>query len=175
VVDSYDDARLAVRTIRRQSGAGAVLAYEDFGFAMRLVSDVGTEKMGTWAEQLLGPLDGQPLLLEGLREYFDSQLNIIAAAKNLNVHHNSLRYRLSRVEELLQVKLRDPATVTALFLALTARALDDESPDTRRPAPLRRPRSPGAQPPEDRSPGVVTDPREPGQPEHLGAAVGPDR
>ena len=56
--------------------------------------------------------------------FFAHSQNMNAAADALSIDHNSLRYRLAKVEELLNVSLRDPAAVSSLFLALTARELE---------------------------------------------------
>lgn len=123
VTDSYHDAQLAVQTQRRSTSGQSMMTYEDFDFATRLFSDVGTGRMIAWAGEFLGPLEERPSLMEGLEAYFAHHQNMNAAAEELRIHHNSLRYRLAKVEELLTVSLRDPAAVSSLFLALAARDL----------------------------------------------------
>jgi sugar diacid utilization regulator len=147
VVDSHHDAQLAVQTLRRGPRDQQVMSYEDFDFAMRLFADVGLDRMVTWAEDFLRPLADRENLLAGLRSYFENDQNINVAADALKIHHNSLRYRLGKVEELLTINLKQPAAVSSVFLALTAVDL------TRRPGAL-KPRSPRSQ---DRNPGGVVD------------------
>lgn len=130
VVDSYHDAQLAVRVLRRDGATRASLCYEDFDFATRLFSNIGLDKMGSWATELLRPLEDQQLQLETLMTYFDCQQNIMHAAKVLMIHHNSLRYRLSKIESALGLNLRDPAAVSSLFLALTALSMVRAESDT---------------------------------------------
>jgi len=120
VADSYNDAQLAIRTLRRVAQAQSLMAYEDFDFATRLFADVGLERMVAWAEDFLRPLADRENLLAGLRSYFENDQNINVAAESLNIHHNSLRYRLTKVEELLTINLKQPAAVSSVFLALTA-------------------------------------------------------
>jgi sugar diacid utilization regulator len=124
IADSYHDAQLAVRSLRRTARGSSVMAYEDFDFATRLFSEVGTDRMIAWAREFLAPLDDRLPLMEGLSAFFAHSQNMNAAADALSIHHNSLRYRLAKVEELLNVSLRDPAAVSSLFLALTARELE---------------------------------------------------
>jgi sugar diacid utilization regulator len=131
VVDSYHDAQLAIRTLRQVAPQQWLMAYEDFDFATRLFSDVGLDRMVAWAEDFLRPLVDRENLLDGLRAYFDHDQNINLAAESLSIHHNSLRYRLGKVEEALAINLKQPAAVSSLFLALTAIDL------TRRPGALR--------------------------------------
>jgi sugar diacid utilization regulator len=123
IVDSYNDAQLAVRTLRQRPRPSNVMSYEDFDFAARLFADVGLEKMAAWAEDFMRPLEGRELLLEGLERYFEHDQNINTAADSLNIHHNSLRYRIAQVASLLGINLKDPAGVSSAFLALTALSL----------------------------------------------------
>lgn len=118
--DSHRDARLAMQTLQRQRRGPRMLAYEDFDFAMRLFAEVGIERMNDWASTFLRPIADRPVLLDGLREYFKHSQNMNAAADALNIHHNSLRYRLAKIEEALDLSLRDPGALASLFLATTA-------------------------------------------------------
>jgi sugar diacid utilization regulator len=120
ILDSYQDAQLAVRTLRRNSRGPKIMAYEDFNYATRLFADVGFDKMIMWAQEFLKPLEGRELLVEGLQTYFEHAQNINAAADALEIHHNSLRYRLAKAEEILGINLREPGAVSSVFLALTA-------------------------------------------------------
>jgi hypothetical protein len=52
-----------------------------------------------------------------------------AAADTREIHHNSSRYRLAKVESLLNIRLREPAAVSSVFLALTALGIDDSHSD----------------------------------------------
>jgi hypothetical protein len=120
VANSYHDAQLAVRSLSRVGADKKVMAYDEFDFATRLFSDVGLDRMLAWAERFFAPLDQRGPLFESLRVFFEQSQNINSAAEVLHVHHNSLRYRLAKAEELLGVSLRDPAAVSSVFLALTA-------------------------------------------------------
>lgn len=120
VSDSYHDAQLAVRTLRRTSSAAATMAYEDFDFATALFSDVGLDEMARRASDYLASVIERDTLVEGLQAYFDHGQNIIAAADELSIHHNSLRYRLSKIESLLEINLKDAGDISSVFLALTA-------------------------------------------------------
>jgi hypothetical protein len=60
-------------------------------------------------------------LEQSLRGYLTSGMSVEAAARELVVHQNTLRYRLKRVQELTGVDLRDPAAVAELWWALQRR------------------------------------------------------
>ncbi|GAB7006947.1 hypothetical protein JCM18899A_44200 [Nocardioides sp. AN3] len=125
IPQSHGDATLALRTLQRNARGPRLLAYEDFDFATQLFSEVGVERMTVWANEFLRPVVERPALLEGLSTFFKHEQNMNTAAHALSIHHNSLRYRLAKVEEILSLSLRDPAALSSLFLALTA--LEHES------------------------------------------------
>ena len=124
IAASYHDAQLAIHTLKGAPSGPRVMTYEDFDFATRLFSDIGIDRMTSWARDFLEPLIDRDPLLDGLVAYFEHSQNMNAAAESLNIHHNSLRYRLSKVEEMLNLNLRDPAALSSLFLALAARDLE---------------------------------------------------
>ena len=152
VNDSYHDAQLGVQSLSRAGGGANLMTYEDFDFATRLFSDVGTDRMIEWGRDFLAPLEERSPLMEGLSAFFEHSQNMNAAADALSIHHNSLRYRLAKVEELLGLSLRDPAAVSSLFLALAARDLErvqagprlraTRGAQTRQPSDVEAPRTP---------------------------------
>jgi DNA-binding PucR family transcriptional regulator len=82
-----------------------------------IVTLVGTE------ERLVDPrirdLRGQdPVLAETLRAYLDSFGDIGAAAQSLQVHPNTVRYRVRRIEKLLSTSLADPEVRLLFSLGL---------------------------------------------------------
>ncbi|MFF0227169.1 PucR family transcriptional regulator [Streptomyces sp. NPDC004629] len=176
IVDSYHDAQLAVLVLLRRVDASQLsMVYEDFDFATRLFSDVGLEKMTAWAGELLRPIRDNKLMLQTLATYFEYQQNIMEAAKVLAVHHNSLRYRLSKIEAALNVSLRDPAAVSSLFLALTAYSMAWAESDLNRSiTPSARPTAIGDSRVADAG-GAVLDDAQQGLSSGFGAAIGPDR
>jgi hypothetical protein len=150
IANSFNDAQLAVRSLARSRSEPRFKSYDEFDFATRLFSDVGLDSMLAWAEEFLAPLDRTGPLFESLQVYFEQSQNINAAAELLHVHHNSLRYRLAKAEELLKVNLRDPAAVASVFLALAAVDLGTmqasgrpaTSATSRRPADIEAPGTP---------------------------------
>ena len=63
-------------------------------------------------------------LMITLRAFLDCHGNVAAVAKKLNVHNNTVRYRLARLLEDFDVDLDDPAERLWLWLRLTS--LDQE-------------------------------------------------
>jgi DNA-binding PucR family transcriptional regulator len=63
-----------------------------------------------------------PVLAESLRAYLDSFGDIGAAARSLQVHPNTVRYRMRRIEQLLSTSLADPEV--RLLFSLGFRVLE---------------------------------------------------
>ena len=57
-------------------------------------------------------------LVKTLKVYFDAGANASEAADRLFLHRNSMLYRLSRVEKLTGLNLKDPGARLALQLGL---------------------------------------------------------
>ena len=114
---SAADAALAVQQLRAQGGA--LLHFEDLRLTTWLMTHPETTSVAAKVEQTLSAGKEKPQLYETLRCYLDHDLDVIAAAKALNLHANSLRYRLAKIEELLGTSLRRPATISDLYLAIT--------------------------------------------------------
>jgi DNA-binding PucR family transcriptional regulator len=86
-----------------------------------IVTMVGTD------ERLVDPrirdLRAQdPVLVETLRAYLDSFGDVGAAARSLQVHPNTVRYRVRRIEKLLSSSLADPEV--RLLFSLGLRVLE---------------------------------------------------
>ncbi|MEZ0051690.1 DNA-binding PucR family transcriptional regulator [Mycobacterium sp. MAA66] len=62
--------------------------------------------------------DQEPALAETLRVYLDSFGDVASAAGQLHVHPNTVRYRVRRIEKLLNISLNDPDTRLLLALVL---------------------------------------------------------
>ena len=63
-----------------------------------------------------------PVLAETLRAYLDSFGDVAAAAQLLQVHPNTVRYRVRRIEKLLSTSLSDPEV--RLLFSLGLRVLE---------------------------------------------------
>jgi sugar diacid utilization regulator len=72
---------------------------------------------------LLAPLAPHPELLDTLRIYLDTGLDRKAAARQLDLHPNSVSHRVRRIERLVGVDLGHPAGISRASLALLAHDL----------------------------------------------------
>jgi purine catabolism regulator len=122
------EAREALRIGRRVYGPGRLIPYATLGLYRVLHSLHDTPELASFFEQTLGPLveydrrTGQNLI-ETLEAFFACHGNLSQTAQRLQLHRNSLLYRISRVQEIGGVDLEDPETRLSLQVALKAKRL----------------------------------------------------
>lgn len=120
---SHRDAVFAANQAQR-ARTSQVLSFDEFDFTSKVLASVPRQQMGDLTSALLGPIKERPILLEALTAYFENQLDVMASSSALFIHHNTMRYRLAKIEELMGASLKSGATIAALHLALTAEAAD---------------------------------------------------
>ncbi|WSJ20019.1 helix-turn-helix domain-containing protein [Nocardia sp. NBC_01327] len=76
---------------------------------------------------VLAPLDSQPLLAETLEVFVDTGFNQLATARLLNIHRNTVTYRLARIHELTGLDPLRPTDAMTLSAARIARRLESAS------------------------------------------------
>jgi DNA-binding PucR family transcriptional regulator len=119
VIESYRDARIALHAVAHGSGR-RIAGVDDLDLVELLISEVPPERIRPKVNEVMDVLRRSSGLRETLETYFEHDLDIMRAAQALHVHHNTLRYRLSRVEEELGRSLKAPATIALLYVALAA-------------------------------------------------------
>ncbi len=116
---SYNEAKAALTLGTRLGALNCVHSLDELGVAAFIgVSDEQTKI--ELASHLLGPLENEPDILHTLNVFFAQNCSPSAAAKQLNVHRNSLRGRLDRVDLLtgLDPRAFDDAVLIRLALLL---------------------------------------------------------
>jgi purine catabolism regulator len=122
------EAREALRIGRRVYGPGRLIRYADLGLYRVLHTLRDTPELRAFYEQTLGPLaeydrkTGQNLI-ETLEAFFSCHGNLSQTAMRLQLHRNSLLYRIGRIQEVGGVDLEDPEIRLSLQVALKARRL----------------------------------------------------
>ncbi|NUO90758.1 MAG: helix-turn-helix domain-containing protein [Dermatophilaceae bacterium] len=111
-----------LRTIGRVTGTSATV--EEAWAAVTNARALG----GIWTEELLGPITTlrdhdeahQTAYLETVAAWLDHPGEPREAAARLHVHPNTLRYRMQRLSDVVDLDLHDPETRLALRLQLRA-------------------------------------------------------
>ncbi len=131
-VDTWEDLPPALGRARLAAEAGAigpVRAWHDAGrteIGQLLLSMRGTPELLEFSDERLGPmleLSGErgKDLLDTLEAYLHSGGRKTETAVALGIERQSLYHRLGRIEEILDVDLKDGDTVLALHLAVMIR------------------------------------------------------
>jgi sugar diacid utilization regulator len=129
---AHREARQVVECIRRYSPADgpALFGADELGVGSLLLSSSDSAAMASFAEQTVGELvleHSKADLLTTLCSFFDNMGSIRGSAAALEVHENTIRYRLSRIEELTGLAvMHDPdaqlrARLSLLVLLLQGR------------------------------------------------------
>ncbi|HUY97467.1 MAG TPA: GAF domain-containing protein [Verrucomicrobiae bacterium] len=125
---AHDQARQALRLVRRGGGRAQVVSYRSLG-ALRLLLDVRDPgAVMRFVDEILGPVlhpgsrRSAPLLLT-LDALVRHRWNRRATARALSLHVNSLAYRIRTIEEATGLTLDDPEARVLLTVALQARTL----------------------------------------------------
>jgi GAF domain-containing protein len=105
-----DVARQVLRCLRTFCAADvAVLTDHDLGPGRILFACCDPAEVDRFAEEAIGALlgggAGERKLLETLATFIDSGHSVRNAAAELKIHENSVRYRLSRIEELTGLRV----------------------------------------------------------------------
>jgi len=129
---SMADARVALE--HACHNAATVVRFDDLDPASWLLASCDQEVANQKFLELLDPLRDQALLLETLRTFFSVRMNVAQAALRLGVHRNTVRYRLARIEELLDMRLDAPRTIANVHLALLAERFTEKAADLARPS-----------------------------------------
>jgi hypothetical protein len=105
IATSYDQARRTLVAARRLGRAGRVLRFDDLGVHRLLLQIPDPEAARAFAREVLGRLatdrsERTVELLRTLARYFREDGSPQRVARVLNVHPNTVGYRLRRAEEL---------------------------------------------------------------------------
>ncbi len=130
--NAHREAKQVVECIRRFSPAGgpALFSADELGVGSLLLSSSDGDAVGSFADETVGELvreHSKADLLTTLVSFFDNMGSIRGSAAALDVHENTIRYRLSRIEELTGLAvMHDPdaqlrARLSLLVLLLQGR------------------------------------------------------
>jgi sugar diacid utilization regulator len=100
----------------------AVLGVSEVGAARLFLASIDRETAATYAQETFAALfngrRSSEQLMRTLETYFEQCSSIKGAARELDVHENTIRYRLGRVEELTGYSFADPDDLLRIRLAL---------------------------------------------------------
>lgn len=110
--------RQAQMSLSTSTRTGAFTPFHRVGFIDFILGSVPEVTLRDRALDVLGDLSSNETQMETLIEYLRSGLDIQETGRVMHLHPNSIRYRLSRVEDQLGRSINDPETITLLYLTL---------------------------------------------------------
>lgn len=121
---SWQTAKATQAVVKRQKVKHHYVFYHDYAMPALLgeISD-------SWQAQELSHLwlqllnnDPKGVLQATLRTWFEQNCDLSQTAKQLHIHVNTLRYRLQRCEEILQININDLKSILWLFIGMQLQA-----------------------------------------------------
>lgn len=121
--ESYRQARVALGIGQRLGLSGAV-SYRDLrGYGvLELVAE--TDRSRRLVRDVLGPIRAGTDLHDTLVAYLSAGGNVNAAARELNVHRNTMLSKLDRISRALSMDVRLPENQFTAWLAIRLELLD---------------------------------------------------
>jgi PucR family transcriptional regulator, purine catabolism regulatory protein len=120
-------ARLALRhAAAHEAGVSRVVAFDDLGRRYKVLDSLSDEQLQELEEAVVGRLleadrQGHGDLLTTLETFLASGGSVVDAAATLYVHRNTLRKRLARIDQLLDVDLSTVGGRVEAYLGVRAR------------------------------------------------------
>jgi hypothetical protein len=114
----YAQADQALKTSQEAKGSKNIVCYDDIGVHRVLFSSADVIDKQSFINDYLGPILKETELILTLRAYFDNHGNHRNTAKALNVHYNTISYRMNRIEQLAGLNLNNPDDVLCMQIAL---------------------------------------------------------
>lgn len=124
---SFQEAKIALELGRLMEIKGEIPFFSDLGLA-RILYNHDRQELKEFYWETLGPLESFDReqgnnLMATLEQYFQNQCDSRVTANDLFLHPNTLRYRLKRIEKVLQINLEDFETRLNLMTAFKAKYL----------------------------------------------------
>lgn len=118
LADSYADAVAALR-LGRDDMATAIHEIADLRVA-QVLDSVSNQARERFTHSQLAPIAGESdfaVLRATLLAWCESGCNLVATAHLLNIHRNTVIYRLDKISRLTERDVREPRVAVALYLA----------------------------------------------------------
>ena len=124
IQQSHQEAKQALGLGRRLGGVGRLTRFEDLGVFRLIFAAEGLPELRAFYQEALGPLIAYDRehggeLLKTLKAFFDAKGGPKEAAGLLDVHRNTVLYRLDRIRQVTGLDLDDADVRLRLHLALS--------------------------------------------------------
>lgn len=118
IQESYREARIAL-SLAEQLGKSEPVGFLDLRTHVVLLNLALSQDGRAFAGEMLTPLrQASGDLVDAARTYIEVGGNLTQASRDLNVHRNTMLYKLDRASKAISQDLRDPETQFSLWLAM---------------------------------------------------------
>lgn len=119
---SYQEAKKAIRLGRMLFGENRVISYDELG-AFRILEHINITQLDAFFHEYLGELaeydhEHDSNYMETLKALYASDWVAKDASKKLFIHYNTIRARIEKIQEILNIDLLNPETKLNISLAL---------------------------------------------------------
>jgi hypothetical protein len=111
-------AEQAISIGRQAKWPQCIVCYDNLGIYRVLYSGVDNTEKQLFIHEFLGPILNEGELTATLRIFFENRGNQRSTAKAMNLHYNTVSYRITRIEQLTKQKLDNPDDSLCLQIAL---------------------------------------------------------
>ncbi len=122
--DSYREALLALELGERMWGTNRMFHINNLGIP-GIIAESLPEKKVDFANRLLGPLLPHKELVRTMEEFFKHDLNLTNTAEALDIHRNTLIYRLDKITSIINLDPRYFQEAVQIYLALLIKRVMD--------------------------------------------------
>lgn len=119
----FQEAKKAIEMSKLKSGESSVILASELGYMTLLLNARSPEELERFALEKLGPLleydlENHSELLNTLYHYIECECNLYKTAREINVSISGMRYRIKRIQELLNIDLNRASTRFEVQLSL---------------------------------------------------------
>lgn len=113
----YHSFDLATIALQVASTINPIVFEEELKLEL-LLSDIHEDTAQQYLQRTLGPLMDKPELIQTLSTWLYHNDSLQQTADKLFIHRNTLKYRLKKIEKILDCNLKDTITKLELFMAI---------------------------------------------------------
>lgn len=119
---SFQEAKTALELCILKADKSQITHFQDLG-VVRLLASIRQEQLDDYCHEYIDELikydkENQTDMVETLQIYLNENKNLKSTAEKLFIHTNTLRYRLKKIESVLQIDLQNTNDLLNLLVTL---------------------------------------------------------
>ncbi|MFR8043255.1 MAG: PucR family transcriptional regulator [Clostridium butyricum] len=123
IQQSFNEASKCISLCTKLKQKSKILSYNDIGILQVFCEIERKDLLKTFRNEMLQPLithdkNNKSNLIETLKVYLNNDCNIVNTSKIMNIHRNTIKYRINRIENILNISLSDSFVKLNLYNAI---------------------------------------------------------